>query len=546
MTTSRLIARGVSVQVVGRFASVAVSLVTLSLTTRYLGAEGYGLLVTAVLFTGVYQAFTDLEIGTIIVRRIGGGRGDLSHLVGVNLGASLVYAIPLSLIAIVSSLFVYPGDSELHRGIAILSVGLGFTVLSSCYRPPYELAIRFGALSTSDFISRFIAMGLTILIVSFDLGITAVFFVQIVPNAVELLMLSVLSRRYGSFRPIFHLDTTVGLVREALPLAAVNLIGILYYRADGVLLSVLSDDAEVGAYGLGYRLASNLGVISAAFLSAVIATMVRSFASGRDAFRATVTNSLEFMLVFAVPIATLGLLVVQPLLQVLAGDPLASLAVLPTQALLVATALAFLNAAVGQALVTSHQQRPLVMISAVSLVINICLNIVLIPRYGAVGAGVSLVITEVVSVAASQFVLYRSARVVPPVGFALRLIPAILTGAVAWYLLQDRALVLQLAVVALGYFGGLAVFGPVSLQDMRGLMRGGRRPRMMKSRPGSCPPKRSRGLTTTRQAGIEDLTPGTLVPDVGEYLGSGAARSWARRPHRHSHEPLRAITSSAR
>lgn len=467
MSTAGLIARGVSVQVAGRLAAVVVSLVTLAMTTRYLGAEGYGLLITVVLFTGVFQAFTDLEIGTVIVRRVGGGAGDLRRLVGVNLGASLGYAAPLAITTIAFSLLLYPGEREVHQGVAILSVGLGLTVISSCFRPPYELAIRFEALAVSDIVSRAMALALTLAIVEFDLGITAVFVVQIVPNLVELIMLTILSRRYGPFRPVFDLATTVGLFREALPLAMVNLIGILYFRADGVLLSMLSEAEQVGAYGLGYRVAGNLGIVSMAFLSSVLATMVRSYAVGREPFARTVTTSLEFMLVFAVPTATLGLLVAEPVLRVLAGESLAELAVAPTQALLVATALGFLNATAGQALVTSHRQRALLIISASALTANLILNMVLIPRYAAVGAGLALIATEAWSLVASQALLFRSARVTPPIRYVLRLLPAVVAGAGAWYLTRDSGALIELPAVALAYFGGLLLFGPVRVADIR-------------------------------------------------------------------------------
>lgn len=470
MSAQGRVARGVSVQLVGRVFSLAVSLATLSFTTRYLQAEGYGLLTAAILFTGLFASFTDFGVGTIIVRRVGSGRGDLENLVGLNLAASTLYAAPLFAVTVISGLLVYPGNSELHLGIAILALGLSAQVVSSCYRPPYDLAIEYGPLTLAGATSRVVALFLTVLTVRFDWGLTAVYWVQVVPNLIELVLLVAFSGRYGRFRPVFQGAAALSLIKEALPIATVGLIAVLYYRADGVILSILSDSAQVGAYGLGYRVVGNLSLISTVFATAVLSTMVRNFHRGPDAFGRTVRRSLETMLIVAVPIATLGVLCTAPVLDVLAHGELADLALAPTQLLMGVTAISFVNLVTSQALITSHKQRSLVVISALALGLNITLNLVLIPRHGAVGSGISLVLTEALSLWVSQVLLYRTSGVGLPVLYIVRLLPAVALGALGWLALRHNGVVVVLAVTAAGYALGLLMFGPVTLEELRAII----------------------------------------------------------------------------
>ena len=72
------------------------SVVSVAMTARYLGPGRYGQLTIAVVFIGMWTSLADLGIGTVIVRRVTSGRGELERLVRVNSGLSLVYCVPLA------------------------------------------------------------------------------------------------------------------------------------------------------------------------------------------------------------------------------------------------------------------------------------------------------------------------------------------------------------------------------------------------------------------------------------------------------------------
>src|SRR3954452_17523568 len=102
-----LVMRGLMIQLVGRGVGLVLSVVTLTLTVRYLGASDYGVLVTVVAFAGLFETFVDLGVGTLIVRRVAGGSDSLERLVGLNLAMSFVYAGPLWLLATTAGILVY-------------------------------------------------------------------------------------------------------------------------------------------------------------------------------------------------------------------------------------------------------------------------------------------------------------------------------------------------------------------------------------------------------------------------------------------------------
>jgi O-antigen/teichoic acid export membrane protein len=245
-----LVLRGVMIQLVGRAVGLVLSLVTLTLTIRYLGASDYGLLVTVVAFAGLFESFVDLGVGTVIVRRVSGGSASLERLVGLNLSMSLAYAIPLWVLATASGLVVYSGRPTVQLGIAIVAIGLVFRALSTCFVPIYETAIRFGALTFSDVTSRAVALALTVAAIQHEASVVALMSIQVVAPLVALVTLLLVAQRRGRFRPIFKTREAIDLLRESIPLAGLHVVAVFYFRIDGVLLSLLATAEQVGSYGL--------------------------------------------------------------------------------------------------------------------------------------------------------------------------------------------------------------------------------------------------------------------------------------------------------
>ncbi|MCH9718336.1 MAG: flippase [Actinomycetia bacterium] len=474
MNSSSLIARGFVVQATGKGASLLISLATLTLTTRYLGSYDYGLLTTAVLFAGLFEAFAGLDVATVVVRRVTQGRGNLERLVGLQLGISLTLLLPIYVCILLASLVVYPDDREIQIGVAILAVGVLLRLVAHCYRPPYQVAVKFGGITASDWIGRLVALGLTAAVVVFDWGLTAIFVVQVSPFLVQLVVLVFYSRRFGRFRPAFAWPEAKSLIWEALPLAAIAVIGIVYYRIDGVLLSVLTSPDEVGAYGLAYRLVANVGMVSTLLAVTVMSTLSRRYSSGPKEFGAVVGRTLDLVVALASPILLGGIVFAGPVLAIIAPQDLAESATRPAQWLLAATAISFVNEMVTYVLIVAHRQRSLIYISVTVLAFNIVLNLLLIPVLAATGSAVALTVTELVSVTValvvtSRVAVFRKRRLL----FVVVRIAIVTLASLAVWIAAASLGAWPSAIIAAGVFTALALITRVvSPRELISALRG--------------------------------------------------------------------------
>lgn len=458
-------------QLVFRVLGMIASIVTVSLTVRYLGGDSYGHLTTAIVFVSLWTSFTELGIGAVVVRRVTSGNGDLERLVRVNTGLSLIYSVPLTLITIGSGLLIYSGEPEVMTLLPVVAISLALTTVSSCVAPVFLATVRFRAVAWSDFVSRALSLVLTLVLMQTGAGLMWFAVVQIVPPLVVLVVQGVAASRMITWRPAFDLRESWDLLRESLPQTAVLIIGVLYWRIDGVMLSLIDSPRQVGTYYLASTLAFTLSVVPTFFASSTLSTMTGLWSDDRDRFAAFTARSIETMLFVGAPIAVVGLVLARPVMELIGSREFVDDGT-PTLALLfVAVGITFLNGTLSQALFAAHQQTFLVRLNVVNLAINIVLNLMLIPVWGAPGAALALLVTELIGLLIVSWKLSRHSTYRTPWSFALRLVASLVAAGLVAGLLRDTPVPVSLTAAGLAYLAVNVVLGPVRIATVKAMLR---------------------------------------------------------------------------
>lgn len=461
-------AHAFSIQLACRAAGMLASVVSVAMTARYLGPGRYGQLSIAMLFIAMWTSLADLGIATVIVRRVTSGRGDLERLVRINSGLALVYCVPLAVLAAGSGVLIY-GDAHVRVMLVVLSGALLMQTMVTRFEPVFLATVRFAAVAISDVAGRIAALILVAWLVASRCDVIWFAVAQLIPPAIALLVQGGAAMRQISVRPLFALREAADLLRESLPLIGFLVVGLLYCRADGVILSLLSTPSEVGVYGLAFTIAFNTIVVSLIFLKSTLSTATELFARDVAAFAGFLRRSVELMYFAAVPVAVIGALLAGPLIG-LFGDKAFIARGTPTLALLfVAAALRFVSGTLGQGLVASHHQRILLWLTVATLVLNVALNVALAGRLGAVGPGIALVCTEFFNMVISSWWLRRECGYRTPVLFGLRVLIPTGASVVAALALSGQHVVLRLGVAAVVYLVTSAVVGPLRWSDLGAL-----------------------------------------------------------------------------
>jgi O-antigen/teichoic acid export membrane protein len=204
----------------------------------------------------------------------------------------------------------------------------------------------------------------------------------------------------------------VAVARASIPYWAFGLFFMVYLWIDFVMLSLLTTNEVVGWYAVPTRLFQTLMFLPVAVATAWLPHFVRGFEEGDEQLRDAARQPVELVLLLSLPIAALTAVSAGPVIHLLYGADYAhSVPVLAILGLCIPAM--YMNIMLGQVLIAMERQTIWTWVMATTTVVNPLLNLALIPwtqhRYGngAIGAAISLLLTEIVVVAAGFWLIGR-------------------------------------------------------------------------------------------------------------------------------------------
>ncbi len=263
-------------------------------------------------------------------------------------------------------------------------------------------------------------------------------------------------------------------LRRSLPLGVSAAMVHVYYSIDQVLLGYLESTEEVGIYAAATKIPYVLIGFAAVWSSALYPHASALAARSPAALRGQVGLFTSLSLAVALPMLVGGAVVAEDLVVAIFGAEYRD-AALPFAVLMLSTAVVLVSVNVTQVLLAIGEERHFAWSVAAGALINVVLNLVLIPVAGATGAAVATVAAEVVVFAMNTGRLVR--RLGRPELETRRLagvVAATAVMAVVVVLMPAGVSVwVRLGVAAAAYAVGAVAFGAVRRSDAA-LLRGAR------------------------------------------------------------------------
>ncbi|HPQ67868.1 MAG TPA: flippase [bacterium] len=183
----------------------------------------------------------------------------------------------------------------------------------------------------------------------------------------------------------------MSLAKLALPLAAVNIFTVVYFRIDLVMLQKIAGAEQAGLYGAAYRLIEAAMMLPAAFLTAYFPRLAR-YAEGNGE-KVAVAAPLRLLVSVVTAGTAFGLVFAPEVLRLLFAERFV-VAAWALRILLLAMWLIFPNYLLTNMLVARREQKSFARFVGICALVNVALNAVLIPLCGMLGAATATVATE--------------------------------------------------------------------------------------------------------------------------------------------------------
>lgn len=396
----------------GRLARAVLGWTGAVLVARSLSVDEFGRFTLVFTVLGLMSVITDLGIGRIAVR---GMLSDSDRDPGVFAGSYLLLRAALGAVGYVVALLVVVALGSPPDVIAATAVA-GVVVLlatpSRALDAVFQARLRLTTVSLAESAGTLAQVALTAALALAGGSLLLFTIPAVLAEVVVLAWKARSAHRMVRLRPRVDLALWRALVREALPLSAGLGLATIYYRIDALMLAQLSGYEAVGVYGVSYKFVDVMHFASTAVTVPLLTLLVRSWPHDLPAFVAHARRG-ALLLGLLAGWALTGLLgFAGPLTGLLYGEHYAQGA-LATQVLAVAELVNFAVALVLVCLIAAQRHRVFPVVMAVGLVLNVGMNLVLIPRAGYLGASVATLATNLIVLALLVRVLAGLAGGVP-------------------------------------------------------------------------------------------------------------------------------------
>lgn len=381
------------------------------LLMRALGVDGFGVYGTILTAVGIAAFGANLGMDRLINRELSRRPERADVLVPTGLATTLGLSVVTGVLVIAWSVGA-DGRGVFVAGTALAAVAMGARALAQVPEAAFHALRRMMPPAKAQMAGRVVLVVTTAGLVVVRPDVIAVFAAQLLDGIVTFVLSWRAWRATGAAMAPVRLDDARSLVRESVPFGLNLLFGSVYLTVDVLMLAAMRDDAEVGLYRGAVSLIALFPVVANTLTMGMYPKMARHLGSP-DRAGDELGFAVRVLLLVSAPAAVGGMLVAEPLMVFLGGDEYAGSA-LPFLVMAPMLPIRFVNHAYAMALSTLDRQADRTWGTAIAAVVNVALNLWLIPIYGALGCAAATLLTEIVLAA---WMAVRARGLVVGVGF---------------------------------------------------------------------------------------------------------------------------------
>ena len=439
----------------------AIPLIVFPRVVRTLGPAVYGQLGFATAVAGFFGLLASPGFSTYALREAAKDSESVSFLVKHVLGARVVFAAGAYTLLALFTLFFSPPDGQTR--LLIMLSGLAFVAGSLDTQWIFAARSRMSMIAVRGALSQLVYAGLILALVRGSRDAWIIPSATVVSLGLSTVLIWLPARRqYHIPLPEISPQTWGMFLPICLVMGFSSLMSMIYDQIDVVMLKYFRADAELGTYVASYGLMT-MAMSFLPILGQVFQPLL-SEAAGRDSNTENRNAGKRYLLWFgnatvglALPIAVGGFILAASLTQLVFGNQYSGSGILFRWLMLTiitGTAASYCGA---QLIPNGREKKYLVSVLAGAST-NVVLNLLFIPKYGALAAAFTTAISQgVVALMNYHFVKDLTK---PPLLTALAMsVPATCIMAVSLLLMQMFFPVHVLVLVTVGALAYLGAYG---------------------------------------------------------------------------------------
>ncbi|MDX8338070.1 flippase [Draconibacterium sp. IB214405] len=354
--------------------------------TRYLGPERYGSLSYAISFVGLFAALNSLGLDSIVVKElVNNNERQQDQLMGTSFILRICGNLFALFLITIFTFFFSEGD-ETRPLIFIIGAGTLFSSLNVI-----NLYYQSKVLSKYVVWSQTIALAVVSVLKVILIVTSASLVYFAIANAFQTVIMSAgliyfYKKIGGKFKNWqFDISRAKRLLRDGLPLLFSGIAITVYMKIDQVMLKGMLDSGAVGEYAAAVKLSEVWYFIPTAIASSVFPAILNAKKESERKYEKRLQQFYTLLVWIAIGISLPLSLSSNSLCNFLFGEKYVHTGEILSVHIW-ASVFVFLGVASGRWLISEGLYKYSMYRTIIGAIVNVALNILLIPRYAGIGA----------------------------------------------------------------------------------------------------------------------------------------------------------------
>ncbi len=338
----------------------------------------------------------DFSLSQVVTREIARSPQRLKSILGNVLGLKLLFTlVVMTAFGFVTNFGNFSQDVQSSLYLVALIVGFDtftltfFAVLRGLQNMKFE--------AMGMILNQVLAVGIGYTTLRLDLGLRGIFFATLLGSVANFAWSTFSLRRFAKVWPRLQWDVWLikELLKMALPFAIAAMLVKVYTYTDRYLLLIQKGRDAVGFYAVAHKLTFALEFLPSAFAAGLYPAMSNFYINSKEKLADTFERAIVYMMILSVPMS-LGIFVLASSFVGLAFNEFFAASADPLRILILSLPVIFMNFPVGTLLNASNRTKYNTVSMAVTVLVNISLNALLITRFSYMGAAAATLVSGTV------------------------------------------------------------------------------------------------------------------------------------------------------
>lgn len=383
---------------------------------RVIGLEEYGYYAIAVNVIGYFGPVTDFGLGILLTRDVSRRPHDAATYTALVQRIRLllsVAALPIVLLIMLS--YWFGGKVETNTVVTggLLALALIPANVAGTASSLFAARERMDYTALVQVATALLTVGLGMAAIALGWGYVGLAITALIANVVTAFVLLRSLPREATATRSWDGGVARSLMVASFPLMISVLLSLLFFRVDLVVLSIVRDTQEVGAYAAAYKYIEGFALLPSTLVLALFPALSRVAETDRAALQEILNKALQLMLVIAIGSTICFFVFAESFIWLLAGDRTQALAVTALAILVLFLPFNYINAITQYVLIALDRQKLIAFTFVFATSFNLITNIIFIPQYGATAAAVTTVVSELILLAPLLVIARRDSISIP-------------------------------------------------------------------------------------------------------------------------------------